>query len=108
MVIGNTCPVISWVTIRFQDDKIIKNQEIISNPFLSVERGKGIMVAEFLIKRGVDVLLLKEKFAGKGPEYALSDSDVDVVITGAETMQQALSQQGVTLEREVHEDNYTG
>ena len=49
------------------------------------------MVAEFLIKRGVDVLLLKEKFSGKGPEYALSNSDVDVVITDVATMKEALS-----------------
>jgi len=100
-------PYFALITAK-ADDKNITNQEIVSNPFLSVERGKGIMVAEFLIKRGVDVLLLKEKFAGKGPEYALSDSDVDVVITDAETMKEALSQQGVILERKAHVDNYTG
>ncbi len=66
------------------------------------------MVAEFLIKREVDVLLLKEKFEGKGPEYALSNSDVEVVMTGAETMEEALAQQGVVLEREPHADNHAG
>ena len=90
------------------ESKIVKSQEILFNPFLSVERGKGIMVAEFLIKREVDVLLLKEKFDGKGPEYALSNSDVEVVMTSAETMEEALAQQGVVLEREPHEDNHAG
>lgn len=82
------------------DNKTIRNQEIIFNPFLSVERGKGILVAEFLINRDVDMILLRSKFDGKGPEYALSNSDVDVIITSAKTMEEALSQQGVILGRE--------
>ena len=90
------------------EDKTVKNREIVYNPFLSVERGKGIMVAEFLIKRGVDVLLLQRKFEGKGPEYVLSNSDVEVVIADVETMNEALLQQGVALEGRAHEDNYTG
>jgi len=90
------------------DDKSVKSHEMIVNPFLSVERGKGIMVSEFLIKRGVDTLLLKAKFEGKGPEYALSDSDVDVVITEAATMREALLEQGVILEGKTNADNYTG
>lgn len=56
----------------------------------------------------MDTLLLKEKFEGKGPGYALSDSDVDVIITEAATMDEALPVQGVRLEGETNEDNYTG
>jgi predicted Fe-Mo cluster-binding NifX family protein len=97
-------PYFALITAK-AETKNITNQEIVSNSFLSVERGKGIMVAEFLIKRGVDVLLLKEKFSGKGPEYALSNSGVDVVITNAETMKEALLQQGVMLESEAYADN---
>jgi len=89
------------------DDKTIRNQEIVSNPFLSEERGKGILVAEFLIKRGMDILLLKEKFEGRGPEYVLSDSDVDIIITEAETMNDALLQHGVILGRKPNENNHT-
>ena len=96
------------VTTIKAEDRTVKSQEIISNPFLSVERGKGIVVAEFLVDRDVDVLLLKKKFDGKGPEYVLSNSGVDVIITGAETMEEALSQQGVVLERESHADNHAG
>lgn len=90
------------------EDKTVKSREIIYNPFLSMERGKGIMVAEFLIKRGSDVLLLKEKFEGKGPEYALANSDVNVDITEAETMYEALSEHEVILGREVNENNHIG
>jgi cation diffusion facilitator family transporter len=95
-------PRFAIVTVN-ADDRSIKNHETVTNPFLSVERGKGILVAEFLIKRGVDTLLLKKKFEGKGPEYVLADSDVDVVITQAKTMREALLEHGVidiTIENE--------
>jgi predicted Fe-Mo cluster-binding NifX family protein len=100
-------PNFALITVKAEDKTVI-SQEIIYNPFLSVERGKGIMVAEFLIKRGIDVLLLKEKFEGKGPEYALANSDVDVVITEAETMYEALSEHEVILEREANANNNAG
>jgi cation diffusion facilitator family transporter len=87
------------------DDKSVKKREIISNPFLSVERGKGILVAELLVKRDIDVLILKEKFEGKGPEYALSDSGIDVIITDLNTVDEALSAQGVVLEEKTSADN---
>jgi len=99
-------PYFTLITVK-ADDKTVKSRDIVSNDFLSVERGKGIMVAEFLVKQGVDVLLLKEKFEGKGPEYALSNSDVDVVITDADTVDEALPQQGVILEGKASADNHT-
>jgi len=100
-------PHFALITVK-AEDKTVKSREIIYNPFLSMERGKGIMVAEFLIKSGIDVLLLKEKFAGKGPEYALANSDVNIVMTEAETMYEALSEHEVILEREANENNYAG
>ena len=66
------------------------------------------MVAEFLVKRGVDVILLKEKFQGRGPEYALANYDVNVVITAAETMYEALLEHEVILERESNANNNAG
>ncbi|MGQ9609710.1 MAG: cation diffusion facilitator family transporter [bacterium] len=79
------------------NDKKFKNREIVKNPFISEERGKGILVSEFLIKQGVDIILLKEKFDGKGPEYVLSDSNVEIKIIDAQTLNEALSQQSVSL-----------
>ena len=100
-------PYFALITVK-AEDKTVKSREIVYNPFLSVERGKGIMVAEFLIKSGVDVLLLREKFQGKGPDYALSSSDIDVVITEADTIYEALSKHGVILEREANANNHAG
>jgi len=42
------------------------------------------MVAEFLTKRGVDVLLLRKRFEDKVPEYVLSNSDVTAVVVSAD------------------------
>ena len=100
-------PHFALITVK-AEDRTVKSREIVYNPFLSVERGKGIMVAEFLIERDVDILLLRRRFEGKGPEYVLSNSDVEVSITDAETMNDALSHQGVALEGGVYADNYTG
>jgi len=88
--------------------KAVKEQQILSNTFLSEERGKGILVAEFLVKSGVDVILIKEKFEGRGPEYVLSDSGVDVIVTEAGNMAEALSEQGVLLEGIPNANNDVG
>ncbi|MEW6215563.1 MAG: cation diffusion facilitator family transporter, partial [Nitrospirota bacterium] len=55
-------------------DKSISNgkvisQEILENPFLEMEKGKGIKLAEFLVEHGVDILYTKKHFEHKGPEY---------------------------------------
>jgi len=89
-------PYFAIVTVGIDGE--FRNREILPNTFLSEERGKGILVSEFLIKQGVDILLLKEKFDGRGPEYVLSDSNVEVIIIDAETLNDALMQQSVALE----------
>ena len=88
-------PYFAIITVSAKD-KIFKSRVILPNPFLSEERGKGILVSEFIIKQGIDVLLLKEKFEGRGPEYVLSDSNIEVIITDADNLKDVLTQQGVT------------
>jgi len=51
--------------------------EVLENPFLNTEKGKGIQLAQLLVERGVDVLYSKEDFKGKGPEYVFSSADVE-------------------------------
>jgi cation diffusion facilitator family transporter len=54
------------------------SQEIIENPFANLEKGKGIRLAELLIDKGVDILFTKEIFKSKGPQYVLSDAEIEV------------------------------
>jgi cation diffusion facilitator family transporter len=71
-------------------DGNIFSWEILDNPFLHMEKGKGIRLAEYLVERKVDVLYLKKPFEGKGPEYVFSNSGVEVRITEKETIKQLM------------------
>ena len=82
-------PYFSLVTVGTKDQKVT-SKEIIANPFTHVERGKGILVAEYLIKQGVDTLIVKEEFEGKGPSYVFSDAAVEVMLTKNDTLTTAL------------------
>ena len=57
---------------------IIFDEVISPNQFLHLERAKGIEVAEWLVKKNVDVLFTKKQFPGKGPTYVFSDAGVEV------------------------------
>ena len=72
------------------DEDAILSQQILDNPFLHTEKGKGIKLAEFLVEKGVNVLYVKKPFEGKGPEYVFSNYEVEVRITDKEMMSQLL------------------
>ncbi|MBD3306509.1 cation diffusion facilitator family transporter, partial [candidate division KSB3 bacterium] len=59
----------------------ILGQEILENPVLSEERGKGIALSEFLVQQGVDVVFIRTPLHGKGPEYVFADANVDIRLT---------------------------
>ncbi len=59
----------------------VGSQEVMENPFVNMEKGKGIKLAEFLIEHGVDVLYVKKPFEHKGPEYVFSNAGVEIRIT---------------------------
>ena len=66
------------------------------NPFMNEEKGKGILAAEFLIKKGIDVVIVKKDFASKGPAYVFSDSNVEVVLTEEEIPEAAIGKLGLS------------
>ncbi|MFZ6017723.1 MAG: iron-sulfur cluster assembly scaffold protein [Nitrospirota bacterium] len=68
-------PFIALWDKRISDGKVI-SQEILENPFLEMEKGKGIKLAEFLVEHGVDILYTKKHFEHKGPEYVFSNAEV--------------------------------
>lgn len=82
-------------------EKIAKQVEIIVNPFIHEEKGKGISVAEFLVKKGIDILIVKKDFASKGPAYVFSDSNVEVVISDDKTPATAMVNLGLSYEIEL-------
>lgn len=88
-------PCFALITVRLKDRRVIK-QEILANPFTNVNQGKGILVAEFLIKHAVDTVITREGFAGKGPFYVFSNAAVDILQMREDTMESALEKMGVS------------
>ena len=87
-------PYFALITVRIKDKKAI-DQKIVKNPFTQVEHGKGILVAEFLNKHQIDVIITKENFEGKGPYYVFSNAAVDNLVTEEETVDKALESIGI-------------
>ncbi len=71
-------PYIGWIEIHLNDNRILR-MEVTLNPFTEIERGKGIRVAEHLVNHGVDLVLSRQLFHGKGPEYVFNSRDVKVI-----------------------------
>jgi len=90
-------PCFALITVKLEDYRVIK-QEILANPFTHVNQGKGILVAEFLIKHAVDAVITREGFAGKGPFYVFSNAAVDTLQTVEDTLEKALKTMGVSIE----------
>jgi predicted Fe-Mo cluster-binding NifX family protein len=78
-------PFFALVTVRLRDQEI-EERQILVNPYLELEKAKGIRVAEWLVEHKVDVVLLKESLKGRGPAYAFGDAGVEVRQTGAATL----------------------
>ncbi|ABQ27614.1 cation diffusion facilitator family transporter [Geotalea uraniireducens] len=68
-------------------DGAVLYREIVENPFVAMDKGKGIKLAEYLVGKGVDVLYSRENFNGKGPEYVFSDAEMEVKTIGSDTLQ---------------------
>jgi len=88
-----------FMVVTFKtEERVAKQVEIIVNPFTKEEKGKGILVAEYLIKKGIDVMIVKKDFASKGPVYVFSDSNVEVVLTDEEIPEVAIVKLGLLFE----------
>jgi cation diffusion facilitator family transporter len=79
-------------------EKIAGKVDIINNPYSKIEKGKGILTAEFLTQKMVDAVLVKSDFSSKGPAYVFSNSNTEVIVTNEETPQHALEILGLSLD----------
>lgn len=79
-------PFFALITIRGEE---ILEEAVASNPHFREEKRKGIMTGEWLVKRGVDVVLTKESLEGKGGAYALADAGVEMRVISWTTLDEA-------------------
>ena len=82
-------PYIGWIEIHTKKNHIIRMQ-ITNNPFTHIERGKGIKLAEHLVRHGADLVLVRQSFHGKGPEYVFNSRDVKVLQIEEESIDERL------------------
>jgi cation diffusion facilitator family transporter len=65
-------------------------QRILPNPHLSLDKGKGMQVAQWLATRKVDVVLAKVELSGRGPDYVFRDAGIKVQRTEENTLSEAI------------------
>jgi cation diffusion facilitator family transporter len=88
-------PYFELITVRIKDKTVIE-QKTIDNPFINVDHGKGILVAELLNRHSIDAVLSKESFECRGPYYVFSNAAVDILLTREKTVKLAMEHLGVS------------
>jgi cation diffusion facilitator family transporter len=82
-------PYFALVDVDTQLNKVIR-QEVVANPHLDLEKGKGINVAQFLLGYKPDIVVTREDLTGKGPGYAFADAGVQAIQREAQTLAELL------------------
>lgn len=83
-------PFFQLLTLQTRNGMVI-SKHVLVNPFLKEEKGKGIKVAEWLLRKGLDVLIVRHDQAGKGPNFALGSSGAEILLTKETEATKALS-----------------
>ena len=83
-------PYFAIALLRLSDNGI-ETQEIIENPYVDMEKAKGIRVAEWLIAKKVDAVAITEEMKHKGPGYVFSDAGVQIHVVSAKDVGEAIA-----------------
>lgn len=70
----------------------ISSDSILMNPFTTEEKAKGIKVANWLLAKEVDVLIVQQDLAGKGPAFVLGNAEASILVTRESNADLALSE----------------
>jgi cation diffusion facilitator family transporter len=84
-------PYFAMATVRLADG-VVEEERLLTNPHQMAEKAKGIRVAEWLVSKKADVVLLREDLSGKGPVYVFGEAGVEMRLTGASTFAEARTQ----------------
>jgi cation diffusion facilitator family transporter len=69
-------PYFGFVETRVADHAVLR-REVVANPIVDVEKQRGILVAEWLVERGVDALYTLRP-VNKGPSYVFAGAGVEL------------------------------
>lgn len=78
-----------FIIVMFQrGNNKAESYEILQNPYYCSEKSRGILTAEFLSKKQVNIVVVKHQFQHKGPMYVFADANIEVDTTECDTVQQ--------------------
>jgi cation diffusion facilitator family transporter len=84
-------PYFALVDVDTRTNKVIR-QEVMENPHLTLKKGKGIKVAQFLLGQKPGIVVTRENLTGKGPGYAFADAGVETRKTKIRDVDELLNQ----------------
>jgi cation diffusion facilitator family transporter len=72
-------------------NQAVQKKEIMKNPYTATETAKGIRVAEWLVKAGVDHVGMKEDVSRKGPGYVLANGGIQIHLIAGDDLDAAIN-----------------
>ncbi|MGE4578508.1 MAG: cation diffusion facilitator family transporter [Desulfuromonadales bacterium] len=81
-------PFFRLLRINARDGQVTEDS-VVRNPYAREEKAKGIQVANWLLKEGLDLLLLKNGLGQKGPAIVLANAGVETVVVAGEDAEEA-------------------
>jgi predicted Fe-Mo cluster-binding NifX family protein len=89
-------PVFALISKQVRGGQVALESSL-QNPFVALERRKGVRVAELLADKGVDEVLTRTDLRGTGAGYALEALQVRTGITRAKNLDAVLRELGQEL-----------
>lgn len=83
-------PFFRILTLQRADGGVVE-EEVLENPFLQEEKAKGIKVAQWLLEKGIDVLISNHDQSGKGPGFVLGNGGAEILLTRETSAEKALA-----------------
>ncbi len=83
-------PFFRLVTLH-SSDLAVTVDSTLSNPYINKEKAKGIKVANWLLESGLDIMIVRQDLAGKGPGFVLGNSDCEILIVSESDADAALA-----------------
>ena len=80
------------IILRDNRDRKVRLDSFLVNPYVELERRKGVKVAEMLRDEEVDQVFTRTDLSGKGAGYSLEALGIDVVLTEALTLGQLIEE----------------
>jgi len=83
-------PFFRLVTLH-SSDLVVTVDTTLSNPYINEEKAKGIKVANWLLESGLDMMIVRQDLAGKGPGFVLGNADCEVLVVSENDADVALA-----------------